>query len=75
MVRAYGNSEVVAVVPLSTQVTCLVEDIAIFAELTFAETSRISLWVSSANLADYMPPINCLQSQYTPREGFPKRLY
>lgn len=72
MARAYGNSEVVTAVPLSTQVTCLMGDIAIFTELTFVETSRISLQVSSANLAHYMPPINWLQSQIYSKRGFPQ---
>jgi len=71
MVRAYGNSEVVTAVPLSTQVTCLNEEVAIFTELTFEETSRISLWVSSANLAHCMPPTNRLQSQTDTKKGLP----
>lgn len=72
MVRAYGNSEVVTAAPLSTQVTCPNEDVAVFTELTFEETSRISLWVSSANLAHCMPPTNLLQSQTYTKTGLPQ---
>lgn len=70
MVRAYGNSEVVTAAPLSTQVTCPNEDIAIFTELTFEETNRISLWVSSANFGS---PTNWFQTQADTKIGPPQR--